>query len=348
MVSLHLLHGNGLQDEFATFLAKIRRDAKASGVSEETVSACLDDLVMPTTSSESVVRERTSAERIETWREYLARRASEERAEAAMAALQSFEPEATAIAEHFGVPLSVLGALWSVESSCGRFCGSHDAMKSLAALAFVPGSDPMRASYFQREMVAAMKLLERVGGPDKRTARSVWLRGSYAGALGQCQFMPSNVLECAVDWDGDGTADVWTSELDALASMAQFLIKRGWDPQQNWSAAYPVTSANNKQVQAGAKTDSMLNWKIRGAIDVCSEELGGVWPEPPDDASLRLVGPPEDVQFLVGSNFDVLMRYNPSPKYAAAVSVLSNKIRRRLESNADRRPASHEAVLNAS
>ena len=343
-----LRRGKRLQDEFASFLASIRRDAKARGVSEETTSACLDDLVMPNTGSESVVRERTSAERVETWREYLARRASDERAEAAMAALQSLEPEASAIATHFGVPLSVLGALWSVESSCGRFCGSHDAMKSLAALAFVPGSDPKRAAYFQREMVAAMQLLERVGGPDKRTARGVWLRGSYAGALGQCQFMPSNVLECAVDWDGDGIADVWTSELDALASMASFLIKRGWDPQQSWSAAYPVTYASKKQAQAGVKADSMQNWKVHGATDVGLEELGDVWRAPPDDASLRLVGPPEDVQFLVGSNFDVLMRYNPSPKYAAAVSVLSDKIRRRLDANADRRPASQEAAPDAS
>lgn len=332
-----------LQERFEAFLTSVKRDAKALGVSEATLSACMDDLEMPTSTSESVVKDRTSAERVETWIEYLARRASDDRADAATDALRRMEPQASAIASHFGVPLSVLGALWSVESSCGRFCGSHDAMKSLSALAFVAGSDPRRADYFRREMVAAMQLLERVGGPDKRSARGVWLRGSYAGALGQCQFMPSNVLECAVDWDGDGRADVWSSESDALASIAQFLVKRGWDAQQTWSMAYPVTFPNGKKQDPTPKMASMTAWKILGAEDRCLEELGKAWRSPPEGATLRLVGPAEDVQFLVGRNFDVLMRYNPSQKYAATVSVLSDKIQRRLEEDFNGGPAPDEA-----
>src|SRR3954452_24112364 len=135
-----------------------------------------------------------------------------------------------AVSEHYGVPPGVLVAVWGLESNFGRFSGVRPTVATLATLAY----DTRRSAMFRSELFDALKIL------DSGDVELAALRGSWAGALGQPQFMPSSFLQFAQDFDGDGRRDIWTSTPDVFASIANYMSAHGWNPKQTWGREVKV------------------------------------------------------------------------------------------------------------
>jgi lytic murein transglycosylase len=208
----------------------------------------------------------------------------------------------------YGVPATILISIWGIESSFGDSADRWDVIRSIATLAQAKIQQP----YFRDELISALKILQ-----SHAIARPQLL-GSYAGAMGQTQFMPSSYLKYAVDFDGDGRADIWTSVPDVLASIANYLQKSGWQPDLPWGFEVLAPLKFDYSVSRGTFRD----WRARGF-----ERLdGGRWPESGDAILFFPSGAPGPA-FLVTQNFVVLKTYNNSDAYALAVAHLADRLR---------------------
>ncbi|MFT4347085.1 lytic murein transglycosylase [Bartonella ancashensis] len=217
------------------------------------------------------------------------------------------------IENRFGVNRHVLLAIWSIESSYGKALenGSamYDAIRSLATLAY---ADKKREKYARSQLIAAMQILQ--SGEIHRSQ----LTGSWAGALGHTQFIPSSYLAYAVDMDGDGRRNIWTSIPDALATAANLLRMNGWRSDLSWGLE--VKLPHGKQF-----SENSLSFKQWAELGVQSAN-GQPFPAPSEQATLKLLDGQDGPAFLVTKNFFVLKRYNNADRYALAVSLLSDRI----------------------
>jgi membrane-bound lytic murein transglycosylase B len=183
--------------------------------------------------------------------------------------------------EEYGIPAQILVAIWGIESHYGDHRSQHDVVRSISTLAF---GNSGRNDYFQGELMAVLKILNRDLIPRSR------LRGSWAGAMGQPQFMPSSYLEYAVDQDGNGNRDLWDNKEDILGSIANYLHRHGWQSDVPW----------------GWPEDQPTSSKIR------------------DTRRLKPKG--SGREYVITENFDVIKRYNPSDHYALTVGKLSDRL----------------------
>lgn len=219
----------------------------------------------------------------------------------------------TKIEKRFGVDRAVLLAIWSMETGYGavmkRDDVMRDAVRSLATLAY---ADPKRAQYGRSQLLAAMKILQS-GDIDRSH-----LRGSWAGALGHTQFIPTSYLAYAVDMDGNGKRDIWNSVPDALASAANLLAKNGWQRGLRWG--YEAALPQNGQ-KFPAEALSFKAWRQMGV----KPAKGAALPQN-GAATLKLPDGRQGPAFLVTKNFFALKRYNNSDRYALAVGLLADAI----------------------
>jgi len=221
--------------------------------------------------------------------------------------MQRYEKELSLAERKTGVPPHIVVALWGIESSFGQNTGGFNTINSLATLAY----EGRRASFFQSELIAAMRILER-----NRIAADA-LSGSWAGAMGQCQFMPSTYLKYAVDGDADGMADIWDNPADVIASIANYLMAEGWDGNLTWGRA---VNARRVSVAEIGEMKSLEDWSNAGVVNTDGTHL----PRRDLFATLIRVGG-ED--FLVYGNFDAIMRWNKSKYFALSVGILADRIR---------------------
>ncbi|SDK56503.1 lytic murein transglycosylase [Microbulbifer yueqingensis] len=216
------------------------------------------------------------------------------------------------IERRFGVNPNVLLAIWSIESSFGAILDNdkviRNVVRSLATLAY---ADPKRSKFGRQQLLAALQILQS-GDIDKDH-----LEGSWAGAMGHTQFIPTSYQAYAVDIDGDGRRDIWNSVPDALATAASLLSKNGWRQGQTWG--YEVTIPERK-LPAGKL--SLREWEKLGVKRV----KGKSFPRPGDIAELKLPAGREGPAFLMLKNFFVIKRYNNSDRYATAVGLLADQI----------------------
>ena len=213
-----------------------------------------------------------------------------------------------AVEQKFGVPATILVSIWGIESSFGDSPDRWDVFRCIATLAQAKIQNP----YFRDELISALKILQ-----SHAIARPQLL-GSYAGAMGQAQFMPSSYLKYAVDFDGDGRADIWTSVPDVLASIANYLRQYGWQPGLPWGFEVLAPMKFDYRVSRG----TFREWQARGF-----ERLdGGRWPDTGDAILFFPSGAPGPA-FLVTQNFVVLKTYNNSDAYALAVAHLADRLR---------------------
>ena len=232
------------------------------------------------------------------------------------------------IEQRYGVEASVLMAIYGHETSYGSVTGGFDLLPALATLAY----EGRRRTLFEGEFIAALKLLDR-GTPRYR------LKGSWAGATGYPQFMPSAVLRLAVDGDGDGTANIWSSEPDGLASIANFLRDAGWKPNVHWGIPVRVPSNLNRQSIASnsvaprcpqvytrhSQWRTMREWRALGVIP--QGRTTGIGENEP----LSLLEPdgPNATAYLLSANYRAILEYNCSNFYALSVGLLADAIVRR-------------------
>ncbi|MGO4437354.1 lytic murein transglycosylase [Rhizobium sp. RAF56] len=214
----------------------------------------------------------------------------------------------------FGVDRNILLAIWSMESNYGAVLGKEDRLhyvpRALATLAY---SDPSRAGFARKQLIAALKILQNGDvAPEKMT-------GSWAGAMGHTQFIPTSYLIYAIDADGNGRRDIWNSVPDALATSANLLAKNGWDTGRTWG--YEVVVPKGGSAQAG-KTRTLSEWASLGFQRPSGKgfRAGG------DRATLKMPAGANGPGFLMTANFFTIKRYNAADTYALAVGLLADSI----------------------
>ena len=218
------------QPPFGEWLSGVRAEALSRGIKQETIDRAFDGLEpLPIV----VERDRTQAEIVLPLDSYLRRHLTKKVIDTAKARRQSHAEVLQQVAAKYGVPPEIVVAIWGLESNFGRFSGVRPTIQTLATLAY----DPRRSALFREELFAALKILD--SGDVEPSA----MRGSWAGALGQPQFMPSSFLLYAQDFDGDGKRDIWTSAPDVFASIANFLAQKGWKASERWGREVKVPAS---------------------------------------------------------------------------------------------------------
>jgi lytic murein transglycosylase len=245
--------------------------------------------------------------------DYLAGLVDEERVADGRSMMQKWGQALATAQARFGVDPATVTAVWGVESDFGRSFGTRPIVQSLATLS----CGGQRAAYFRSEFFAALKIIQH---GDVAPEQFV---GSWAGAFGHTQFMPSTFLRTAVDLDGDGKKDLINSVPDALGSTAAYLRKGGWTPGGEWGfevrlpASYAGPSGRTRK-------EPMAAWAARGVTRVDGSSLGGG-----PAAGLLLPAGPGGPAFLVTRNFDAIYSYNAAESYALAIALLSDRLRGR-------------------
>ena len=213
----------------------------------------------------------------------------------------------------YGVPPEVLTAVWGLETGYGQNEGNFNLFEALATLAY----DGPRMEYGRRQFIAALKIAE-IEGRDPTT-----MTGSWAGAFGHTQFVPTTFLEHAVDGDGDGKRDLWNSPADALASAANYLKDSGWRPGESWGEEVQLPQDfAYEQAEIGIRKP-IAEWGQLGVRDAA----GGPLPDSAEEAAILLPAGYRGPAFLVRNNFNVILRYNSATAYALAIGLLSDRLK---------------------
>ena len=297
-----------LQQDFARWVTGLRAAARAAGIGEATLRIAFDDVhYLPRV----VELDRAQPEFTRTVWDYLDSAVSPQRIALGQDKLLQVRAEADAAAARYGVPSSILVAIWGMESNYGGNYGNIPTIDALATLGF----EGRREDWARGQLLAALKILQ---SNDISRAQMI---GSWAGAMGQTQFLPSNFLAYAVDGNGDGRRDIWGSMADVMASTANFLARSGWQADQPWGAevqlppGFDYGRADNALRQSGAQ------WAAEGVRTM----EGAPLPEFADGAILLPAGA-RGPAFLVGPNFRAILRYNNSTSYALAVGLLAQRL----------------------
>ena len=299
-------------DSFQGFLSGVRADARKQGISSATLDAAFRGIAP---NPKVLERDRHQPEFTMTWDRYRALVINDQRVVNGREAWKQNRALLDQVQSRFGVGRRVILGIWGLESSFGTSTGSFNVIEALATLAW----EGRRASFFRSELMAALKILEAGDiGPARMT-------GSYAGAMGQPQFMPTSYVRYAVDFDGDGKRDIWNDRADVFGSIANYLAKSGWRTGEIWGVR-AVVSANFDVSLAGREFRRPASeWNRLGV-----RADGRLWPGTDAPAALVLpdgsTGAANGEAYLVGANFFAIRRYNPSDFYALGVALLGDLV----------------------
>ncbi len=304
-------HAADAPQGFASWLQQLRLDARLAGISQTTLDQALEGLEEP--HKEVVESDQKQPEKIQSLEAYVATRVSEERIVEGRRMLRRYQTWLGRIERQYGVQRRFIVALWGLESSYGRNTGKIPVIQALVALAY----DGRRGDYFRKELLEALHVIDAGHIPLQQ------MKGSWAGAMGAFQFMPSSYRHYAVDADGDGRIDIWNSIPDALASAANYLAKAGWKNDQTWGRAVKLPNKIDVSL-AGLETKLPLSrWQALGV----RRSDGHALPGRDLQASLILPDGRSGPAYLVYRNFHALRRWNRSNSFAVAVGTLSDRYR---------------------
>ena len=302
--ALALLPGWAQASDFNAFLAALQARAARDGIPEAVISATTDGLVP---NQDVLTLDRHQPEFTLTWAQYSARVLNAGRVTQGRATAQSAAALLAAVTSQYGVDAGPLLGIWGIETNYGTTQGDFGVIDALTTLAWDRDS-----SWFGGQVISAMRIIANGDAPADK------LIGSYAGAMGQPQFMPSVYLSTAVSFSGSGRPDIWSSDADTLASMANYLVKAGWQAGQ--PSSEPVLAPAGIDVSATGRdlVRTIGYWEGIGV-----QRLPG-GPDLPatTPAALLLPDGAGGQAFLIYRNFKVIRRYNASDYYALAVGAL--------------------------
>lgn len=314
---------NETKPSFADYTATLKQEALSKGYAAELVEPVFASL---TYHERIVSADKAQPEVVETLSTYLPKRVSEIRIKMARERYQQYLPELEKIGEKYGVQPRFIIALWGLESSFGRFMGTYSVPSALVTLAY----EGRRESFFKQEFYQALDILAQ--GHISLDE----MKGSWAGAMGQSQFMPSSFMAYAQDGDGDGKKDIWTNQLDVFASIANYLKQQGWDNSKTWGreVLLPANFDNTQAIARGSlqrgewlerwnKSErSLANWHKLGVQRLNKTPL------PPRDINAALVLPDGETgrAFLAYDNYKALMHWNRSYYFVTSVGYLADLI----------------------
>ncbi len=295
-------------ERFAQWVASFRESARAQGIEDATLRAALDGVQLR---QRAVEADRAQPEFTRALWDYLDAAISPQRIANGQLKLAQVRAQADAAAARYGVPATVLMAVWGIESNYGSNYGDVPVFDALATLGF----EGRREAWARGELLAALRIVQH-GHIDP--ARMI---GSWAGAMGQTQFMPSSYLAYAVDADGDGRRDIWGSMADVLASTAHYLARSGWQADEPWGLEVQLPAGFDPSRADVGVRQAAEQWASEGVTAVDGQPL----PAMADAAILQPAGA-RGPAFLVGRNFRAILRYNNSTSYALTVGLLSQRI----------------------
>jgi membrane-bound lytic murein transglycosylase B len=306
--------------QFAVWLEGVRAEAIGRGIKPDTVAQAFDGLEP----LEVVVeRDRTQAETVLTVEQYVQRRLTARFVRTAREHARTERQTLQKVSARYNVQPRFLVAIWGLESNFGRFSGVRPVVQALATLAW----EGRRGPFFTGELMNALEIVDR-GHIDLAV-----MKGSWAGAMGQTQFMPSSYLKHAEDFDGDGHRDIWSSTPDVLASIANYLKAYGWQDDQTWGRAVKVPAGTLDDIvatvglrESGCRAEREMTvaaplsrWQSLGVRSANGTAL----PRVSRSASLVRAG---KTNYLVYANYEALLGYNCAHAYALAVGQLADRI----------------------
>ena len=310
IICLVLLSTSALANShtFEDFLSNIHQLAIEQGVSKATVDQAFYKL---TQNLDVLEFDRSQAEFSQNFWNYLGKRVSQYRLDNGYDTLKQNRSLLNKTYQQYGVPSHVLVSFLGLESNYGNNTGSYSLVRSLATLAY----DPRRSDFFTSELIALLKLIDNGKVPLEAT-------GSWAGAMGAVQFMPSNVIAYGVDADNDGKIDLWNDQADILASASNFLERLGWNRGEKWGREVAI-SENFDYELVGLNTKKQLaEWQALGVRSANGSNL----PKSSMAASLILPMGYKGPAFLVYQNFRSILGWNHSTLYALAVGHLADRL----------------------
>jgi lytic murein transglycosylase len=302
--------GQTASPDFTRCIEGLRSDARAARVQDEAFTRFTQGLVPDMSVVEKL--DYQPEFRMPIW-DYLAALVDDERVADGQAQLAQHAEVLAQVAERHGVDPATVVAVWGVESNFGRNFGNYPLVQALGTLS----CHGRRQAFFRGELYSALRILQAGHIAPER------LVGSWAGAFGHTQFMPTTFERLAVDFDGDGKRDLMDNTADALASTANFLKKAGWQTDQPWGFEVKLPAGFNAAGEGRRSKRPMGEWIARGVVKVDGTPL----PRDQGNAGLMLPAGPQGPAFLVFRNFDAIYSYNAAESYGLAIAHLADRLR---------------------
>lgn len=296
--------------EYRNYIPILREKALAAGISKQTVDTALHH---PEFISRAISLDKKQPYKTLTFKEYLQRVVPQSRINQARKKYQQNSRLLHNIGKQYGVQPRFIVALWAIESNFGENMGGFNIIDSLATLAY----EGRREEFFTKELINALKII------DQGNIEAKNMKGSWAGAMGQTQFMPSSYLELAADGNNDGKKDIWNTRADVFASIANYLSKRGWDDKFTWGRKVKLPSNFNSALIGKGTEKTLEEWSSLGVRKANNAPL-------PKEATLvaSLIQPEsgKNETYIVYSNYKTILKWNRSTYFATAVGILADAI----------------------
>jgi membrane-bound lytic murein transglycosylase B len=299
------------EGNFKEWVKSFKSEAKEQGIS----STLIDQAFKGVAPIPRIIElDRKQPESRMTFGDYRKKIVSQQRIQRGRQMMAQHRDLLTEIGQHYGVQPRFIVALWGIETNYGKNTGGYSVVQALATLAF----DGRRSQYFRTELLNAFKILQ-----DRHISLE-HMKGSWAGAMGQCQFMPSSFLRLAVDYDGDGRKDIWKTPADVFASAANYLSQSGWKGTQIWGRRAHLPEGFNSKQASLKISKSLRSWQNIGIRKADGNDL----PRAALNASLVLPDGKDGPAYLVYDNYRVIMKWNRSTYFATSVGLLADAIGR--------------------
>ncbi len=297
-------------EPFDIWLEGLRAEALTEGILPGTLDAALAGLApIPRV----IELDRSQPETTLTFQQYMERVVPNSRVEKGRARLRENATQLEAVHKAFGVQPRFIVALWGIETNFGQYTGGFSVIASLATLAH----DGRRSAYFRGELLNALRILEEGHiTPDK-------MMGSWAGAMGQSQFMPSSFVRYAIDFNGDGKRDIWNTKADVFGSAANYLAKSGWNGGQTWGRKVRLPVGFDKELADLKIAKTLADWQTVGVRRANGQDLPQVAGM---KGSIVFPGGEDGPAYLVYDNFKTTLKWNRSTYFAMAVGHLADRI----------------------
>jgi len=304
---------NTSEGKFQDYVVELKNEARDKGISEPILERAFKNIVFK---AKAVKSDRNQPEKRLTLDEYIPRAVPKWKIKQANDLYKKHYKDLARIGKEYGVQPRFIVALWGVESNFGKFTGGYNVIEALTTLAY----DGRREALFRKQTMAALTILQQGHITPEN------MKGSWAGAMGQCQFMPTSFLAYAVDGNGDGRKDIWTTEADVFASAANYLKQVGWDDTYTWGRQIQLPTSLDAESLKGLSDEKgklLSQWQDLGIRRLNGKALPSVdieaWLVQSDDKNGRA--------YLVYNNYQVLMDWNRSHYFALAVSHLADSIK---------------------
>lgn len=305
--SVSIAHAN--QQPFATWLDAFKAEALREGIPQKTLDISLFNIAP---NPQLVELDRKQPEGKLTWKQYESRIVAEPRIGQGQAKFHEHQDLLKHVSKKYDVPAQIIVALWGTESNYGNYTGNYSTFESLVTLAY----DGRRADFFRNELKAALQIAAS-GKADPNE-----MIGSWAGAMGQTQFMPSSYLKYAVDWNQNGHPDIWHRQEDVFASIANYLKTEGWNAALPWGFKIELPTNFNSEWVDLYQARPASEWRSLGVTAVGN----AIWPADDTPIYVMYPGSKNEGAYAVTQNYHVLLHWNRSRYFATSVGLLSDKI----------------------